>query len=289
MPELPEVEVTRRSIAPVLVGRTIVRVTTTSPSYFFITPPHVLRKALTGRRVVSLERHGKYLRALLDDESTLVLHLGMTGQLIASGAQSPRLVAGKRRGMVAAEAAFQPDLHTHLALELSGKGPALYFRDVRKFGKVAWLGAGKEHARLEKLGIDALSASGETLFTAARKRSIPIKSLLLDQGVMAGVGNIYADEALFLARVRPTRASRRVKREECAAIVAAAQKVMLRSIATGGSSISDYVNPDGRDGGYQNERRVYSRTGEPCSNCKTAIKRLVIAGRSSHYCPSCQK
>ena len=289
MPELPEVEVTRRSIAPALVGRTIVSVATTSPSYFFLTPPHVLRRVLTGRRVDALERHGKYLMAKLDDGSQLVLHLGMTGQLIAAGAKSPRLVAGKSRKAIAADTTFQPDAHTHLGLTLSGRGPVVYFRDVRKFGKVAWLKPGKEHQRLEKLGVDALLANGETLYVAARKRGTPIKSLLLDQAVLAGIGNIYADEALFLAKVRPTRAAKRVSRDECDSIVAAAQKVMLRSIETGGSSISDYVNPDGRDGGYQNERRVYARTGEPCSVCGTAIKRLVIAGRSSHYCPSCQK
>jgi formamidopyrimidine-DNA glycosylase len=113
--------------------------------------------------------------------------------------------------------------------------------------------------------------------------------LLLDQAVLAGVGNIYADEALFLAGVRPTRAARRVRGDECDKIVAAAQRVMLRSIETGGSSISDYVNPDGRDGGYQNERRVYAREAEPCSVCGTPIRRLTIGGRSSHYCPSCQR
>jgi formamidopyrimidine-DNA glycosylase len=120
-------------------------------------------------------------------------------------------------------------------------------------------------------------------------RKIPIKSLLLDQAVVAGIGNIYADEALFLASVSPRRSARRVSAAECAAIIAAAQKVMKRSIQTGGSSISDYVNPDGSDGGYQNERRVYGLTGEPCPTCRTPIKRVVIATRSSHFCPSCQR
>ena len=107
--------------------------------------------------------------------------------------------------------------------------------------------------------------------------------------MLAGIGNIYADEALFLAGVRPTRPARRVTREECASLVKASQKVMLRSIETGGSSISDYVRPDGSDGGYQNERRVYAREGEACSRCRTPIVRIVIGQRSAHYCPSCQK
>jgi formamidopyrimidine-DNA glycosylase len=150
------------------------------------------------------------------------------------------------------------------------------------------LAPGAEDPRLEKLGVDALSATGDTLFAAARARKIPIKTLLLDQSVIAGIGNIYADEALFLAKVRPTRSARRVTLRECQAIVRAAQRVMLRSIETGGSSISDYVNPDGADGGYQNERKVYARKGEPCSICKTPIRRVVIATRSTHFCPQCQ-
>ncbi len=288
MPELPEVEVTRRSIEKVLVGRTIVKVVTTRPSYFFLTSPEKLKKVLVGRRAVALDRHGKYLMLRLDDESSLLLHLGMTGQLIASGVQSPRLFAGKRRAEQKGQA-FEPDEHTHLALELSGKGPSVFFRDVRKFGKVAWFPPGKANPRLEKLGIDALSATGEELYEAARARKIPIKSLLLDQAVLAGIGNIYADEALFLAGVRPTRPARLVTREECASLVRASQKVMLRSIETGGSSISDYVRPDGSDGGYQNERRVYAREGEPCFKCGSAIVRIVIGQRSAHYCPSCQR
>jgi formamidopyrimidine-DNA glycosylase len=162
------------------------------------------------------------------------------------------------------------------------------FRDVRKFGKVLLLRAGTDDPRLEKLGIDALSATGNTLFEAARSRKIPIKTLLLDQSVIAGIGNIYADEALFLAKVRPTRSARRVNARECQAIVLAAQRVMKRSIETGGSSISDYVSPDGSDGGYQNERKVYARKGLPCLVCKTPIRRVVIATRSTHYCPECQ-
>jgi formamidopyrimidine-DNA glycosylase len=215
----------------------------------------------------------------------------MTGQLFAAGAVSPRLLSAtaKRALSPAAQTSFEPDSHTHLVLGFREPGPLVYFRDVRKFGKVAWIAAGRSHERLEKLGIDALSASGETLWQATRGRSAPIKTVLLDQGVIAGVGNIYADEALFLAGVRVTRAARRLTRAECETLIAAVQRVMKRSIRTGGSSISDYVRPDGSDGGYQDERRVYSRTGEPCGDCGTTIQRLVIGGRSSHFCPACQR
>jgi formamidopyrimidine-DNA glycosylase len=286
MPELPEVEVTRRRLAKLLVGRKIARVLTTKPSYFFLTKPSRLQAELLGRTVSKLERHGKYLLAILDSGATLLLHLGMTGQLFGEGATSVRLLRVAERST---KAGFSPDAHTHLQLEFEDGGPRVFFRDVRKFGKVLLVGVGKSDARLDKLGIDALEAEGEHLFEAARARKIPIKTLLLDQGVIAGIGNIYADEALFLAEVNPRRAANKVTRKECVAIVLAAQQVMLRSIETGGSSISDYVNPDGSDGGYQNERRVYGREGEPCPRCKTPIVRVVLAARSSCYCPSCQR
>lgn len=290
MPELPEVEVTRRRLAPLLVGRVIERVDTTKDSYFFLTKPAELKRRLTGRTIVELSRHGKYLLAELDDSDRLLLHLGMTGQLFSSAATSVRLFSAKTRGSLPPEALreFEADRHTHLSLHFEDGGPSVLFRDVRKFGKVALLRAGKDDPRLDKLGVDALEATGSTLYEATRKRKVPIKTLLLDQGVIAGIGNIYADEALFLAKVRPTRSARRVTAQQSDAIVTAAQRVMKRSIETGGSSISDYVAPDGSDGGYQNERKVYARKGEPCSVCKTPILRVVIATRSTHYCPRCQ-
>jgi len=290
MPELPEVEVTRRRIGKLLVGREIARVVTTKPSYFFLTSPLRLKRALAGRTVERLDRHGKYLLARLDDGATLLLHLGMTGQLFGEGARSLRLQqkAARRSSAVETPSGFTPDQHTHLQLQFVDGGPRVFFRDTRKFGKALLVSAGSSDARLEKLGIDALEADGEQLFEAARKRSIPIKSLLLDQAVIAGIGNIYADEALFLAGVSPERAARRVDASTCAAIVRAAQRVMRRSIETGGSSISDYVTPDGSDGGYQNERRVYGREDEPCPRCGDPIRRVVIAQRSSHFCRICQ-
>ncbi len=291
MPELPEVEVTRRQIEKVLVGRTVRGVVTTRKSYFFITPPGELRTRLVGRRVVALNRHGKYLVAELDDGSRLLLHLGMTGQLFAAGARSPRLLSAERRATLSPEkaAAFEPDQHTHLVLSFDEPGPNLYFRDVRKFGKVAWIARGKPNGRLEKLGIDALEATGDALYDATRTRSLAIKSVLLDQGVLAGVGNIYADEALFLAGIRSKRRARTLTREECERIAVAVRKVLRRSITRGGSSIDDYVRPDGSDGGYQTECFVYGRTGEPCRTCKTPIRRIVVGQRSTHFCPECQR
>ena len=291
MPELPEVEVTRRRIRPLLVGRRIRAVRTTCPSYFYLTPPDRLRRGLRGRRVETLERLGKYLLADLDDGKRLMLHLGMTGQLFVAGADSVRLLTASQRAALSPERQrdFRPDAHTHLQLEFWDEGPAVLFRDVRKFGKVKLLAKGEREPRLERLGVDALAASGEQLFRRSRRRKLAVKSLLLDQSVLAGVGNIYADEALFLAGVRPRRRAGRLTRAECERLVAALRQTLERSIETGGSSISDYIAPDGSDGAYQDERRVYARTGEPCPSCGTPIRRIVLGARGTHYCPKCQR
>jgi formamidopyrimidine-DNA glycosylase len=291
MPELPEVEVTRRRIAPLLVGRRIREVRTTPASYFFLTPPGALRRALVGRTATGLERRGKYLEAPLDSGAHLVLHLGMTGQLFAAGVASVRLLSAAARASLRPDEqqAFTPDEHTHLRLVFDDGGPDVFFRDVRKFGKVMLLAPGEKSARLAKLGADALHAGVGDVLPLLRRRATAIKNVLLDQSVLAGVGNIYADEALFLGGVRPRRRASRVSRAECERILGGLRRVMERSIETGGSSISDYVAPDGADGGYQDERRVYARGGEPCLACGTPIRRIVIGQRSAHYCPRCQR
>jgi formamidopyrimidine-DNA glycosylase len=293
LPELPEVEVTRRQLEPLLVGRRVARVQTTPPSYFFLTPPAQLRRRLRARRFDALDRVGKYLVARLDSGERLLLHLGMTGQIFGAGAASVRLLSSTAGASLTPEQqrapAFRPDAHTHLRLRFDDGGPDVFFRDARKFGKVQLVRPGARSARLERLGPDALGASGRGLFLAVSSRRAAIKSLLLDQAVLAGVGNIYADEALFLAGVRPTRPGRRVSREETERIARAVRRVLRRSIATGGSSISDYVRPDGSDGAYQDERRVYGREGEACPRCEAKVRRIVIGQRSAHYCPRCQK
>jgi formamidopyrimidine-DNA glycosylase len=291
VPELPEIEVTRLRIAPLLEGRTVSEVHTTRRSQFFLTPPSTLRRRLTGRTIRSIARRGKYLVGVLDDASRLVLHLGMTGQLFSSHAASPRLLSATSRAALTPEGQyrFRPDAHTHLRLGFEDGGPEVFFRDARRFGKVLLLGPGQRSERLDRLGTEALELSGQELFRATRGRRLAIKSLLLDQSVVAGSGNIYSDETLFLAGVRPTRRAGRVTRRECDAISEGIKRVMLRSIETGGSSISDFVAPDGRDGGYQDERHVYAREGEPCHRCERRVRRVVIGQRSTHYCPGCQR
>lgn len=291
MPELPEVEVTRRKLAPLVVGRRVARVFTTAPSYFFLTPPARLKRGLVGRRIDALDRLGKYLVARLDGGDRLLLHLGMTGQLFGAGVPSVRLLSSTRGAALRPEEqveAFRPDRHTHLRLRFDDGGPDVFFRDARKFGKVQLMRPGEPSARLDRLGPDALGARGGHLHAAFRARRAPVKSLLLDQSLVAGVGNIYADEALFLAGLRPRRAGGSLSRAECERLAAAVRRVLRRGVATGGSSISDYVQPDGEAGAYQDERRVYGREGEPCRRCQSRIRRIVIGQRSAHYCPRCQ-
>jgi formamidopyrimidine-DNA glycosylase len=291
LPERPEVEVTRRQLAPLLVRRRIARVVTTAPSYFFLTPPRQLRRRLLRRQVETLVRHGKYLIATLDDGQRLLLHLGMTGQLFGAGATSVRLLSSSAGASLTPErqrGAFRPDKHTHLQLHFADGGAAVFFRDARKFGKVQLLRGGEVSERLALLGVDALRLTTARFFAETRARRVPVKTVLLDQSVLAGVGNIYADEALHLARIRPTRPASLLSRDDSRRLVAAVKRVLRRSIVTGGSSISDYIRPDGSDGEYQDERRVYDRTGEPCRRCGTLIKRIVIGQWSSHYCPRCQ-
>jgi formamidopyrimidine-DNA glycosylase len=303
VPELPEVEVTRQRIGPLLVGRRIRSVATTRPSYLFLTRPVALRRGLVGRTVTALDRRGKYLVARLDDGARLVLHLGMTGQLFSAEATSPRLLSAPARSIGPERAArrsraesirpeqrrFRPDVHTHLRLGFEDGGPEILLRDVRKFGKVLLLAAGASHERLDRLGVDALELGGRALFAASRGRRVAIKALLLDQAVASGIGNIYADEALFRAGVRPTRRAGSLALRECEAIADAVGAVLRRSIETGGSSIRDYVAPDGADGAFQDERRVYARAGAECHACGARIRRVLVAQRSTHYCPTCQR
>jgi formamidopyrimidine-DNA glycosylase len=278
MPELPEVEVTRRRLEPFVVGARIDQVVAGPASYFFLTPPKTLVARLSGRSVLSLERHGKHLIVMLDDESRLLCHLGMTGQMfVAPESEAPSLVDG----------------HVHLSLVLAQRGKkkqnVLLFRDVRKFGKVEWIAKGKAAKRVERMGPDALTIDAPRLASAFSSRAIAVKSALLDQSILAGVGNIYADEALFLAHIRPTRAARELGEKECRELVKALRRVLSAAIEQGGSTISDFRHPDGGVGGYQQNHRVYGKEAEPCPRCKEPITRLVLGQRSTHYCEHCQR
>lgn len=278
MPELPEVEVTRLRLEPAWVGRRITHVFAGPPSYFFLTPPARLVQRLTGRTTRALFRHGKYLWAELDDGGRLLCHLGMTGQLFTC---SP-----KRARTLLAE-----DPHVHLTLELKKPGSAtevLLFRDARKFGKVQWLSPDEDSPRLAKMGPDALVIDARGLARAFSSRGAAVKTALLDQSLLAGVGNIYADEALFAAGILPTRPARSLALEECQRLVRALRRVLRAAIAAGGSTVSDFLQADGEPGSYQRNHRVYGRAGEACPRCGGAIARIVLGQRSAHFCPRCQ-
>lgn len=268
MPELPEVETVRKQLAPKLVGRKITRVECARPSYFFLTAPRHLRRALEGKSVRELERHGKALVAHLSDRSRLFLHLGMTGQLVARP--------------------LPQDGHVHLVLHL-GSRTVVSFRDVRKFGKVEWIPPGESSARLDKLGPDALLIETQQLREGLRGRKIAIKAALLSQEILAGVGNIYADEALFNAGIRPTRAAGRLTSREVERLCTEIRNLLRRAVRGGGSTINDYLKPDGELGGFQDFHRVYGKGNQPCAVCSEPIVVRVIVGRSTHFCRKCQR
>lgn len=268
MPELPEVEVVRRQLAKKWLRRTIEKVWVGKASYFFLTPPERLKRSLERRKIVALTRHGKYLSCLFDDGGTLLFHLGMTGQVTM--AETPR------------------DAHVHMQWTLSDGGVAT-FRDVRKFGKVEWLPSGAVSSRQEKLGPDALVIELAAFEGALKKRKAPIKQSLLDQGVLAGVGNIYADEALFRARVHPLTPSATLTPTQTKKLLKEIQDLLNESISRGGSTINDYIHPDGELGGFQNFHKVYGKDGERCPRCRGTIERIVLGGRGTHYCAGCQR
>ncbi|HEX7751104.1 MAG TPA: bifunctional DNA-formamidopyrimidine glycosylase/DNA-(apurinic or apyrimidinic site) lyase [Novosphingobium sp.] len=270
MPELPEVETTVRGLARYLEGERIARVRVNRPDLRRPFPPGLVQ-ALTGARVVGLGRRAKYGLVHTDREQTLVFHLGMSG-----------------RWRIEPEAA---DKHDHLVLE-TGSGHVLALNDARRFGSIdlvdtTALDAWPPFAALgpEPLGDDLTSAH---LARAFAGRAAPVKPLLLDQRVVAGLGNIYVCEALHRARIRPDREAGRVSHPAIARLVPAIQAVLAESIAAGGSTIRDYAQPNGELGYFAAAWQVYGREGEPCA-CGGTVARFTQGGRSTFWCPKCQK
>ena len=269
MPELPEVETIVRGLGPALDGRVVRDVLVREPR-LRVPVAAEFRARLTGRRLGRMRRLGKYLLTPLDDGRVWLAHLGMSGRLTLGPAS--RL----------------PLLHDHVVIGLDA-GEALVYHDPRRFGRLDVLDAAHV-AGVVGPGVDALDprATAEWLFGRSRGRRTSGKALLMDQRELAGVGNIYASELLFRAGVRPRRRAARLSREECARIVAAMHAVLADAIARGGSSISDYRDGFDRAGAFQGEHLVYDRAGAPCRRCATAIRSVVLVGRSTFYCPRCQ-
>jgi formamidopyrimidine-DNA glycosylase len=270
VPELPEVETVVRGLAPELTGRRVAGVAVLEARLRGGVAPEFAER-LTGRRITGLGRRGKYLLAALDDGRIWLVHLGMTGRLTLS---APGPAAAR---------------HDHIVVALDD-GRVLTYNDARRFGRMAVLDpdalAGETGAGIEPLGPEFTPAA---LFALTRGRRTSIKALLMDQRRVAGLGNIYVNEILFHAGIRPGRRAARLSRDDCARIVTATHRVLGDAIRRGGSSISDYRDGLGRRGWFQLRHRVYDRAGEPCGRCRTPIRARVIVGRSTFYCSHCQK
>ena len=272
MPELPEVETIRSDLEPYVVGRTIVDVEidpATAPLLLGGIRIEDFREGLGGRRITALGRRGKYLLFGLDDGRTWIAHLRMTGRLVWRATSDP------------------PEPFERARVLLDG-GHDLRWADVRKFG--TWRLVGEPAEALATLGPDAIDAgfTRRQFRAALAGRSAPIKSVLLDQRRMAGIGNIYADEALFAARVRPSTPAGQLSAAAVARLYDAVRSVLLRGIEHRGASFRDYVDGAGNQGQQQMFVQVFRRTSQPCYRCGSIIERTVIGGRATHYCPRCQ-
>jgi formamidopyrimidine-DNA glycosylase len=270
VPELPEIETLRRGLGPALTGRRVRRVAVRDHRLRGGVAPDFAAR-LVGRRVEAVTRRGKFLLAALDDGHVWLVHLGMSGRLTLAAAETPLL------------------RHDHVVVELDD-GRRLTYHDPRRFGRMAILDA-TATALETGAGLEPLEArfTADALFALTRGRRTSIKALLMDQRRVAGLGNIYVNEILFRAGIRPRRGARRLTRRECLRLVRATRGVLAAAIRAGGSSISDYRDGLGRPGWFQLRHRVYDRAGAPCRHCGRTIRGVVIVGRSSFYCPGCQR
>ncbi|MGL6073246.1 MAG: bifunctional DNA-formamidopyrimidine glycosylase/DNA-(apurinic or apyrimidinic site) lyase [Fimbriiglobus sp.] len=270
MPELPEVETVVRDLRPVIVGQTITAIEH---------GPHSLRRpwletwtpSTVHQTITAINRRGKWIILELGGGSRVIVHLGMTGQFTAVDPTTPR-----------------PD-HLHFNFLLTDY--ELRFRDIRRFGSIEWFtDETQARAMLEdKLGPEPFDIPALPFAKAVQASGRKLKAILLDQAIIAGIGNIYADESLHRARLHPETLGSALSTKEISRLREAIEEVMLAAVEGRGSTIRDYVGGSGLRGEFQDEFRAYGRTGEPCPTCTTPIERLVVAGRSSHFCPKCQK
>ena len=269
MPELPEVHTVVTTLRPGVVGR-VIRGVVLNRSDILIPPDVDLPGQLVGRKVAAVERRGKRIVFTLDDGARFYIHLGMTGQLT--------LVDGRKADASAAAK------HTHLELDLGTR--RLRFRDPRRFGGVWWLGV--DNATDDGMGPEPLTLRPSQLARQLAKTTRAIKSALLDQALVAGLGNIYVDESLFQAGVHPLAKANELTAPQVGRLNRAIKATLRRAIRHRGSSLRDYVDAEGGAGAFQKLHRVYDRAGKPCGKCRTPIERFVLGGRSTHFCPRCQ-
>lgn len=288
MPELPEVETVRRGLEPAMTGHVIARADVRRPDLRWPFPPRMAER-LTGQRVERLRRRSKYILADLSGGETLLIHLGMSGRMMVSG------LAGARGDMLGDFHHLHPapEKHDHVVLDMDN-GARVTFNDARRFGAMdlAPTGAVEAHRFLATLGPEPLGNEFDERYLAARfkGRNTPVKSALLDQRIVAGLGNIYVCEALWRTGISPLRKAGGLSRARAAALVPAIRDVLAEAIAAGGSSLRDYRQADGELGYFQHSFAVYGREGAPCRKpgCGGTIARVVQSGRSSFYCPKCQ-
>jgi len=270
MPELPEVETTRRGIAPYLVGARIAGVVVRDPRLRYPVPAD-LPQVVAGRAVVDLRRRGKYLLLGLDD-GTLLLHLGMSGSL----------------RVLPADVAPGPHDHVDLILD---NGRCLRLRDPRRFGALLWItGPAEDHPLIRHLGPEPLEDGfdGSYLYSRSRSRRVAVKNFIMDARIVVGVGNIYANESLFLARIHPSRACGRISLERYRRLADEIKGVLRHAIGQGGTSLRDFVREDGNPGYFSLSLNVYGRANEPCPICGTPLSQRRIGQRSSFFCARCQ-
>jgi formamidopyrimidine-DNA glycosylase len=290
MPELPEVETVRRGLEPVLTGREIVRVDLRRSDLRWPFPERMAER-MQGARVLRLRRRSKYILADLSSGETLILHLGMSGRVLVSHAEDER---GALPVATSVHCHSAPLKHDHVVIDLDS-GARVTFNDPRRFGAMdlAPTELAEQHRLLAGLGPEPLgnAFNGPYLVETLKSRNTPVKSALLYQSVVAGLGNIYVCEALHRARIAPTRKASRISAERVAALVPVIREVLQEAIEAGGSSLRDYRRTDGELGYFQHSFRVYGREGEACSRpgCGGVIARIVQSGRSSYYCPRCQR
>jgi formamidopyrimidine-DNA glycosylase len=274
MPELPEVEVLRRSLEPYLVGEEVRRIEVRSPALREPLDAAELERRLAGHRIERLGRRAKYLLVDVDGGSTLAVHLGMSGRLTLAPGEAP------------------PERHEHLVIHLAS-GRKLRLRDPRRFGLAFALATAGVAAdgHFAHLGIEPLSEafSGAALRAAARGRRGPVKTFLMDARTVVGVGNIYACEALFRAGIHPSRSVARISEARWDRLAAAVVAVLSDAISEGGTTLNDFRNGAGESGYFQVSLAVYGREAEPCPTCSAPIRRLVHSNRSTFYCPRCQR
>lgn len=272
MPELPEVETTRCGIEPHVVGQLIEAINVRQPKLRNIVPTRALKKALLGNTIDSVTRRGKYL-VLASQAGSLLIHLGMSGSLRVLPKEAPA------------------QKHDHVDIVL-GSGQLLRFTDPRKFGVVDWVvGDVNEHKLLKKLGPEPLTNdfSGRVLYERSRKRSIAVKQFIMDSHIVVGVGNIYANEALFKAGIHPERQAGRISLERYNKLSAAIKSTLGDAIRVGGTTLRDFTGSDGQPGYFKQSLLVYGRAGESCKKCKCRLSEVRLSGRSSVYCTRCQK